>query len=169
MTLMDLMKKRFSVRKYKDQPVEREKVMQVLEAGRIAPSACNIQPWHFIVIESPEKRREMAEVYHQPWFSTAPVIIGVLADTETAWTRSDGKSYADVDATIAMDHMILQATELGLGTCWIGAFNPSKAREVLKIPDHLEPLFFTPLGYPDAEGREKKRKPMDEIVHWETL
>jgi nitroreductase len=169
MSFLEIAKARFSVRKYTDQPVEREKLEMVLEAGRIAPSACNYQPWEFIVITDEEKRKAMGEAYPQPWFINAPVIIGVMANYETAWTRRDGKNYADVDVAIAMDHMILQATELGLGTCWIGAFYPEAAREILSIPQHLEPMLFTPLGYPAEQPREKRRKGLDEVVHWETF
>ena len=169
MDFPDIVAKRFSVRKYLDKPVEKEKLTAVLEAGRLAPSACNFQPWHFLVITEPERRQAMAEVYHQSWFIDAPVIIGVLLDSEKAWKRSDGLSYGAVDAAIAMDHMILQATELGLGTCWIGAFNAQKATEVLSLPVTIEPLLFTPLGYPAADAPEKRRKPLDDIVHWEVF
>jgi nitroreductase len=169
MDFADIVKRRFSVRKYLNKPVEEDKLMAVLDAGRLAPSACNFQPWHFIVITDPERRQSMAEVYHQAWFIDAPIIIGVLLDREKAWKRSDGMNYGGIDAAIAMDHMILQAAELGLGTCWIGAFNPEKATEILDLPDSVEPLLFTPLGYPAVDMPDKRRKDLDEIVHWETF
>ena len=111
----------------------------------------------------------MTNVYHQAWFVDAPVIIGVFVDTTKTWKRADDKDYGDVDAAIVMDHMILQATELGLGTCWIGAFDAQKARNVLSLPDHLEPVLFTPLGYPACEQPPRKRKSLDELVSYNSF
>ncbi len=110
----------------------------------------------------------MRAVYDRDWFVRAPVHIAVCIDTTVCGRRkADGKPFGDVDAAIAMDHLILAATELGLGTCWIGAFNPTAAREVLELPDHIEPVVLTPLGYPDVAPPEKNREPLDEVVRWE--
>jgi len=103
----------------------------------------------------------------QKWWSQAPLIAGIFAVPSQAFVRSDGKNYADVDATIAMDHLIMAAADLGLGTCWIGLFDAAAAREVLHAPEGFEPVAFTPLGYPaDAPG-PKKRKPLSELVRKE--
>ncbi|MBI4978104.1 MAG: nitroreductase family protein [Spirochaetes bacterium] len=167
MELIELISKRYSTRAYLNTPVEDEKLMKVLEAGRLAPSACNIQPWHIIVLQEPSSIEKMRQVCRAAWILQAPVIIAVCIDNDKAWKRADGVSYAFVDAAIVMDHMILQAAELGLGTCWIGAFNAAEAASVFNLPGHIKPVAMTPLGYPDDTPREKVRKSINEIVHWE--
>lgn len=165
MTFLELAAKRYSVRDYRDTPVDESAIDAVLETGRLAPSACNNQPWCFIVITGAERREAMRAVYDRDWFVSAPVQIAVCIDTERCWKRGfDGKSFGFVDAAIAMDHMTLAATELGLGTCWVGAFDPRAAREVLALPPHVEPVVLTPLGYPAASAPEKRRKALGEIV-----
>ena len=168
MEFLDLAKKRHSVRGYLDKPVEDSLLEKVLEAGRLAPSACNRQPWVVIVLKDQASRRRLESVYNKEWFLRAPVIISVCCDHSASWKRADGKDYGIVDAAIALDHMTLAATEAGLGTCWIGAFNADQARNVLKLPENIDPIAFTPLGYPGTEAAVKKsRKKMDEIVFWE--
>lgn len=163
---------RRSIRKYKSTPVEEEKLNRILEAARIAPSACNRQPWHFILIKDEETKKNLkkAEVYLSPnerdWFYTAPVIICVCGESSKSWIRKDGKDYRDVDVAISFDHLILAATAEGLGTCWIGAFDPVAAKEVLGIPEGIEPIAFTPLGYPDESPQARERKSINEIIHW---
>ncbi|MBD3321962.1 MAG: nitroreductase [Chitinivibrionales bacterium] len=169
MSFLDIVKSRFSVRGYENKPVEDEKIGAVLEAGRLAPSACNIQPWHFVVIKNESTKHRMKRVYDREWFLSAPVIIAVCIETASAWCRMDRKSYGFVDAAIAMDHMVLAATEAGLGTCWIGAFDPQAAKEVLGLPEGMEPVVFTPLGYPAKEHKIRPRKELEEIVHYETF
>jgi nitroreductase len=166
MDFHDVLRRRRSVRAYRDEPVEEEKLGRVLEAARIAPSAANRQPWRFLVIRDPDLRERLLEAYSQPWFAAAPVIICACARPAEAWQRSDGKNYSDVDVSIAMDHLILAAAAEGLGTCWIGAFKPDRLREILDLPEDLEPVALTPLGYP-AEGPEARpRKPLEEIVEF---
>lgn len=167
MTFLELAARRVSVRKYKPDPVPQEQLEQVLEAGRLAPSAKNCQPWHFIIVTEPERREAVCRAYARDWLASAPVILAVCVEPGVAWNRKDGKCYVDVDGAIAMDHMTLCATELGLGTCWIGAFDPVIAAESLELPRGVELLAMTPLGVPDDEGRPKKRKTMDELVHRE--
>jgi nitroreductase len=167
MRFLELAAKRVSVRAYDSKPLPTELVDQVLEAGRLAPSACNKQPWHFIVITDPEKRKSLSEAYSREWFWTAPVIIVVCVDKAKAWTRKDGVSYAWVDAAIAVDHMTLCAADLGLGACWIGAFQDDKLREVLQLPAGIDAVAMLPLGFPKDAGRPKDRLPLDQIVHRE--
>jgi len=167
MDFLALAKKRYSVRGYSDKPIEETLLNEILDAGRYAPSACNNQHWHFIVIRDPEKRAALFDTYPKEWFTNAPVIIVVCVEPAKAWNRMDGKNYADVDGAIAMDHMTLSAASLGLGTCWIGAFNPPKLRELLQLPDGIEPLAMTPLGYPTAPPRNLGRKERSEIIHYE--
>jgi nitroreductase len=163
----DLIESRYSVRAYKSTPVEPEKLEQVLEAARLAPTAANRQPFRLIVIATAGREAELQRIYHRNWFTQAPLIICACAVPEEGWVRMDGKSYVDVDVAIAMDHLILTARSLGLGTCWIAAFDPAAAREVLGLPDGIEPIVFTPLGYPADEPRQKRRKPLSDLVRYE--
>lgn len=167
MSFLELTKKRYSVRKYKDEPVEREKLLQVLEAARYAPSACNYQPWHFIVVTDEELKNRIAETYPRDWFREAPVVIVACGDHSSSWKRGDGKDHCDVDLAIAIEHMALAAADLGFCTCWVCAFDARRCHEILELPDNLEVVALLPLGYPAEEGiPEKKRKGLDEIVTW---
>ena len=164
---LDLAEKRRSVRAYKPDDVPEELLQTVLEAGRLAPSACNKQPWRFIVVRSETGRRALGAAYAREWFWKAPLVIAVCILPKEAWTRShDGKNYAMADGALAMDHLQLAAAELGLGTCWIGAFDPAAAREILGLPDGVEIVGMTPLGFPDVEPnpRVRSRRPLGETV-----
>lgn len=162
-----LAKKRRSVRAYKPDAVEEDKLTQVLEAASLAPTACNYQPFQLIVIRTAGRKGELKRIYKRGFFIEAPLIICICALPGQAWSRMDGVNYAIVDATIAMDHLILAATELGLGTCWIAAFDPDAAREILKLPPGVEPIAFTPLGYPADQPGEKKRKPLSQMIRYD--
>jgi nitroreductase len=140
MEFEDLIQERYSVRSYQSRPVEDEKLEAVLDAARLAPTAANKQPFRLIVVKTEGKKDQMKRIYHGDWFSEAPLVICACSVKSESWTRRDGRNYVDVDVTIAMDHLILQATELGLGTCWIAAFDAEAAREILKIPEGVEPL-----------------------------
>ncbi|NLJ77200.1 MAG: nitroreductase [Peptococcaceae bacterium] len=163
----ELAKKRRSVRAYKPDAVEEDKLTQVLEAASLAPTACNYQPFQLIVIRTAGREEELKRIYKRGFFIEAPLIICICALPGQAWSRMDGVNYAIVDATIAMDHLILAATELGLGTCWIAAFDPDAAREILKLPPGVEPIAFTPLGYPADQPGEKKRKPLSQMIRYD--
>lgn len=167
MNFLELAGKRYSVRAYKADAIEPRILEKVLQAMRLAPSACNRQPFQFIVIHTAGKEEELQRIYRREWFVQAPIVICACAIPGQAWCRTDMKNYVDIDVTIAMDHMILAATELGLGTCWIGAFNHAEARRILALPDGVEPLAFTPLGYPADAPRTKNRRPLDELVRYE--
>ncbi|MCM8815219.1 MAG: nitroreductase family protein [Candidatus Omnitrophica bacterium] len=164
MEFQDLISKRYSVRAYKKDPVEKWKIEKILEAARFAPSAANRQPYKIIVIETEGRKEELKRIYSAEWFVQAPLIVGICAIKNIAWSRKDGKNHADIDCAIAMDHMILAATDLGLGSCWICAFDVEQARRILGIPPEVEPVAFTPVGYPDDLPKEKRRKPIEEIV-----
>ncbi|NLW08854.1 MAG: nitroreductase [Firmicutes bacterium] len=168
MSFLELAKKRYSVRNYKDRPVEKEKILQVLEAARNAPSACNYQPWHFIVIADDEEiKNKVAETYPRNWFRKAPVVIAACGDHSLSWKRADGKDHCDVDLAIAIEHMALAAADLGLGTCWVCAFDAERCHKILELPENLEVIALLPLGYPDDEKiPDKKRKSLEEIVTW---
>jgi len=149
MEFFEVVKKRYSVRSYRRDPVEDHKLQQVLEAVRLAPTADNRQPFEFIVIHTAGKEAELRRIYDRAWFVQAPVIICGCAIPARAWVRQDSKDY------------------LGLGTCWIAAFNPDLTREVLGLPDSVETIAFTPLGYADDQHGAKKRKPLTDIVRYE--
>ena len=156
---------RYSVRGYTAQPVEPEKLQKVLEAARMAPSACNFQPFKLYVIPTAGRQEALNRIYKPDWFVQAPYVICICTLEDQAWIRrSDNQSYAMVDAAIAFDHLILAATELGLGTCWVGAFKPQEARQVLQLPDTETPVLFTPLGYANTTIPPKKRKNLEELV-----
>jgi nitroreductase len=170
MKIKKLITNRFSVRSFTDQPIERQTILKILETARFAPSAVNFQPWHFIVVSDAEKLSALHKVYHRNWFREAPACIVVCADHQQSWKRrSDGKDFADVDAAIVADHLILKATEMGLGTCWVCNFDVDMARKILQTPEHIEPLVIVPLGYTTAEPQPKVRKPLAETVHWQSF
>jgi nitroreductase len=166
MEFFDLIGKRYSVRSYQPRPVEKEKLARILEAAVIAPTAANRQPFRLIVVPTRGREAALKRIYPRDWFIGAPLVVCACSVEAEAWRRRDGKGYADVDTTIALDHLILAAHDLGLGTCWIGAFDPAAAREVLGIERGLEPLAFTPLGYPADEPRPKKRRPVSDLVRF---
>lgn len=168
MEFLDLIRKRYSVRAYRPVPVEEEKLKQVLEAARLAPTAANRQPVQIMVVPTAGRVEALGRIYQPGWFTEAPIVVCVCAVHGSGWTRrQDGKNYDDVDAAIVMDHLILAATDAGLGTCWIGAFDPVAAREVLELPDHVEPIAMTPLGYAADQPGPKQRKPVADLVRYE--
>lgn len=169
MSFIDIAKKRYSVREYKDVPVERESIYQVLEAARVAPSAVNYQPWRLLVITDEGVKSKVAETYPREWFKKAPVIIAVCGDHSSSWKRKDGKDHCDIDAAIAMDHMTLAAADIGLGTCWVCAFDAERCHEALGLPGNMEVIALMPMGYPatDNRVRELNRKSIDDLVSWE--
>jgi nitroreductase len=167
MNFLDLAQKRHSCRAYLPDPVEDEKLQYVLESMRLAPSATNLQPFRFIVVHTAGRETELNRIYFQPWFVQPPIVICACAIPAAAWRRGDGKRYTDIDVAIAMDHLTLAATDLGLGTCWVASFDIRAAHEVLGIPPGIEPLAFTPLGYPADQPGPKERKPLSDLVRYE--
>lgn len=172
MNFLELAKKRYSVRKYEDKRVEAEKLLKILESARIAPTAANFQPQRLLIIqekESLEKLKKAGNVHG------APLAIIVCSDHSTSWKRSlDGKDTADIDASIITDHMMLEATELGLGTIWICAFDPSIIKKEFNIPENFEPINILGIGYSAApaespDRHDNKRKPLDSTVFYETF
>jgi len=164
MEFYEVLRTRRSVRKYKTTPVDPAALDRLLDAARTAPSAANRQPWHFIVVADASARQALGKTYPRDWFGSAPVLIVVCAEPAAAWVRRDGKNYADVDISIAFEHLVLAAAAEGLGTCWIGAFDPAGVRRVLGLPDGIEPVAMTPVGYPDDAPRPTSRKSMAEVV-----
>ncbi len=167
MDFQELIRHRYSVRSYKPDAVEDDKLQQVLEAARLAPTAANRQPFRVIVVHTEGRQEELRRIYDKTWFVEAPIVMCVCGVSDETWVRAGGRSYLDVDVAIAMDHIILAAADLGLGTCWIGAFDAGPARELLGLPDSVEPIVFTPLGYPNDQLRPKTRRPLEELVAYE--
>ena len=168
MNFQELLKNRYSVRDYKPDPVDPEILNQVLAAAQFAPTAANRQPFKLIVIQSTGKKDEIQKMYDWDWFSSAPIVICACGIPDQAWVRADGKSYLDVDIAIVMDHISLAAADLGLGTCWVASFDAEATRQILKIPEHIEPIIFMSLGYPADNLNEKERKPLEQLVSYNT-
>lgn len=171
MNLKELLESRYSVRAYLDRPIASEKIEYILNCARLAPSACNLQPWHFYVIIDVLAKSKIQASYNRAWFKTAPVYIVVCKDSQSAWKRSasDGKDFGDVDAAIAAQHICLAASEQGLGTCWVCNFIPDLLSEALDLPSNLEPIAIFPVGYIDKEKSEmndKNRKTLSDITRW---
>jgi nitroreductase len=168
MNVFEAVQTRRSIRKYQDRAVEQEKLAKILEAARLSPSACNKQPWHFIVVSEKVARQSLLPAYRNEWFVNAPVIIAACVSPDEAWVRWDGEAFWHMDSAIAVQDMILVARELGLGTCWVGAFDEKKVKEALGIPADIKVVALFPLGYPaEAKGVVTERKPLEEIVHYE--
>ena len=168
MEYSELIAKRYSVRAYRSDPVEDEKLQAVLEAARLAPTAANRQPIQLVVMHTAGREEEIGKIYRKPWFVQAPLVIGVCAISSQAWVRESDRFNARlIDAAIVADHLILEAANQGLGTCWIAAFNVEAARSVLQLTDEAEPVIFTPLGYAADQPGQKTRKPLSELVRYE--
>jgi len=168
MEYSELITARYSVRAYRPDPVEDEKLQAVLEAARLAPTAANRQPFQLVVMRTAGREEDIGKIYRKPWFVQAPIVIGVCAISSLAWVRESDRFNARlIDAAIVADHLILEAANQGLGTCWVAAFNVEAARSVMKLPDEAEPVIFTPLGYPADQPGPKVRKPLSDLVRYE--
>lgn len=169
MEYYDVILARKSIRKYSPEPIPEKILKKILEAGRIAPSAKNIQPWRFIVVKDPHIKKQVAEACNNQLFmAEADVILVGCGLEKIAYGRMGGylNSYP-IDLAIALDHIILAATSEGLGTCWIGAFNEAKVKEILKIPGDVRVVALTPVGYPAEKARERPRKELKEIISYD--
>jgi nitroreductase len=172
MDFLELAKRRYSVRRYKDCPVEEAKLAKILEAGRVAPTAANRQPQRLLVVRTAEglqKLKKAANIFG------APLAIIVCTDLEEVWVRSyDSENTEDIDASIVTDHMMLEATAQGLGTLWVCHFNPEVLRKEFSLPDTYKPVNILAVGYADREpespDRHKNaRKPLDKTVFYEKI
>jgi nitroreductase len=169
MNFNDLAKQRYSVRKYKSVKVEEEKIQKILEAGRVAPTAKNLQPQRFLVITDEKELEKFNKVTRH---HGAPLVIVICSDRETAWVRPyDSKDMMDIDATIATDHMMMAAQDMGLGSCWITYFDPEGLKKEFNIPDNLEAINILAIGYADdnpksPDRHDTMRKPLEEMVFY---
>lgn len=167
MDFQELIRVRRSVRGYRPELPADDILTRVLGAGRIAPTAANLQPFHLVVVTDADRRAALKQAYPRDWFHTAPVIVVVCAEPGKAWKRADGWNAAEVDAAIVMDHIVLAATEEGLGTCWVCNFEEAKVKQVLGVPDEVRVIAMTPMGYPEGPPRPFARKRLDDLLHRE--
>lgn len=167
--LLSLSNERFSTRKFTAEAVSEEDLQYVLECVRMAPSACNKQPWKWLVVKSEEAKRKLQECYDREWFKTAPMYIVGMRNKQENWIRKeDEKPHGDIDVAIATEHLCLAATERGLGTCWVCNYDPAKMHAYFEQDgrEDYEAVVIVPIGHvaPDCPHAEKKRKEMSEIV-----
>ena len=155
MDVFEAVQKRHSIRAYDSTPISNEKLKKILEAARLAPSAGNIQPWHFIIVTDAEKRRQFAKARYAKFLKMAPTVIVGCGDQKAS------PNWYVIDVAIAMQNMVLTATSEGLGTCWIGSFSEDQIREMLKIPENFRVVAILAVGYP-----RKKLDIMGKILHF---
>lgn len=163
--LLEVLKSRRSIRKYKSKPIPDEVLKSIMNAARLAPSALNAQPWKFIVVRDEDLKIKLTQACNKKWIAEAPVVIVACGfpDEADAYMGGYMNSYP-VDVAIALDHMVLSATDLGLGSCWIGRFKEEKVKDLLEIPTDVKVVALIPLGYPDEEPEHSGRKNLSEIV-----
>jgi len=168
MELKEIITKRRSIRAYENKPVSEESLKNILEAARLAPSARNNQSWKFVVVREDKRRQELTQAADREFVAEAPVVIAAVA-TEPEYIMACGVPSYAVDLSIAVTHMILAAVDEGLGTCWLGAFSQQRVKKILRIPEKYRVVALLTLGFPRGEIKVKTRKPLEEIVCYETL
>lgn len=167
--LLNAIKNRYSVRKFKSKPIEWDKLDIILEAARLAPSASNKQTWKFVVIGDIEKRKQLTEICRgQKFVAEAPITIAIC-NTNLDYVMTCGMNAPIIDGAIAAEHIVLQAVELGLGTCWIGSFYHDQMAELINLPEDYIIVGLLPIGYPDVEKGKRNLKSIDEIVVWDSF
>jgi nitroreductase len=166
MALLDTIRKRYSCRAYQQRPVEQEKFDLLFEAARLAPSARNTQDWRFVVVTDNKIKRRLAEVTNRPdVFEKAGAIIAACSNSD--YIMRCGQPIGPIDISIALEHIALQAAELGLGTCWIGSFETQKVRTILAVPDDIQIIELMTVGYPADTPKQPNREPVENIVCYE--
>ena len=161
--ILEVICKRYSCRTYEDKPIEQQKLDTILEAARQAPSAKNLQDWRFVVVRDKEKRSRIAATTNRPQvFAKAGVMI--VACSTSDYVMTCGQAVGPIDVAIALEHISLAATELGLGTCWIGSFETQKVREILNIPEDVAIIELMAVGCPADGGRQSGREPIENIA-----
>jgi nitroreductase len=162
MDVFETIRARRSIRKFRPKPIPDEKLKMILEAGRLAPSAGNRQPWRFIVVKDPNRKKALAKAAdNQTFIADASVVVVALGDPKVS------PRWFSRDPMIAVEHMVLAATALGYGTCWIGAFNEEEVKRILEIPERLKVIVLLPIGFPDETPAPRERKPLKEIAFQE--
>ena len=163
---LSLCQKRASVRDYLPTPPSAEAVVRIKEAVRLAPSACNKQPWRFFYVTQPDVLAKLCETYPRPWLATAPALFVAVKNVEENWVRAaDQHAHGDIDLAIAVEHLCLAAAEEGLGTCWVCNFDTQACAEILNLGANWQPVAMTPIGFPGEKHQDagRKRKPVEEV------
>lgn len=163
MEFYEVLNKRRSIRSYKSDPIPKESLDRIAKAVQCAPSACNLQPWSFRIVMNQDLKDKIYECYKNDWLKEAPAVVLALANMDECWKRLDGTPIADMDIGIVMEHIVLSAAAEGLGTCWICAYEVEKMNRKLNILPPWTVLAISPLGYPNEEPRDIKRKSIPEI------
>jgi len=166
MTVLNAIANRYSCRSYQDRSIEPEKLAQVFEAARLAPSAKNIQDWRFVAVTDAATRRKLAQAANNQMFLAKAGVI-IVACSNSDYVMRSGQAIAPIDVAIALEHICLQATQLALATCWIGSFNPQKVREILGIPSGIAVIELMGIGYPADKRKEPSREPIEKILCYE--
>jgi len=166
MNFKELALRRKSTRSFKDELVPDNTINQILEVAALAPSACNYQPWYYIVIDDNQLLSLIHEAYPREWFAKTKQLFVVCGDHQQSWKRSfDTKDHCDIDVAITVDHLTLMAAEQGVGTCWVCHFDAAKVKAALNLPSHIEPIVIVPFGYPtDDSTASKPRKSIEQLV-----
>jgi len=165
MTVLDAISKRYSCRSYKKMPIEQSKLDEILEAARLAPSAKNLQDWRFVAATNEDVKKRLAHAANDQMFLADASVI-IVACSSSDYVMRCGQHIAPIDVAIALEHIALQAADLGLATCWIGSFYPEKVRKVLSIPEDIEVIELMALGYPKDNPNKSERLPMESIVSY---
>jgi nitroreductase len=164
MEFSELVRLRYSCRAYRREPIDETVLGRILEAGRLAPTAANRQPFRIVVVTTATRQEALARVYARGWLREAPLILAVVGVPGEAWVRKDGRSHMDVDCAIVMDHLVLAAANEGLGTCWVANFDVAAARALLELGPDEVPLLLSPLGAPADQPGPKERKSLAHLV-----
>ena len=167
--LLNCIKERFSVRKFQDRKIEQEKIDILMEAARLAPSASNKQTWHFVVIKDLEKRKQLTRICKgQKFVAEAPITIAICI-TNLNYVMTCGQTAPVIDGAIAAEQIVLQAVELGLGSCWIGAFYHDKMAKLINLPEDYQIVGLLPVGYPAVEKGSRNLKAIEEVVSYDSF
>jgi nitroreductase len=172
MELSEAIKKRRSIRAYKKQHVSEETVEKLIDAASLAPSAGNIQPWKFVIARKPDTKKKLAQAANQAFIEEAPVVIVVCANEKRSSMDYGfrGKTlYCIQDTAAATQNILLTAYSLGLGTCWVGAFNEDQAKKAINAPEEMRPVAIIPVGYPNEAPTQRNRRPINQIIHHESF
>ncbi len=158
MSILDAILKRRSIRRYRSEPIPEEVLKNILEAGRLAPSADNLQPWHFIVVTDSRTKEKLSRGRWNRFIKDSAVTVVGCGYTDNEWST--------VDVTIALENMVIAAEAQGVGSCWIGDFEPEEVKTLLKIPDNLKIIALVSFGYPREKPNPSNKKSLQEIVHY---
>lgn len=162
MEFYDVIRSRRSVRAYKGDAIPQDSLRRIAEAASLAPSACNLQPWRFMVVINKDLREAICRVYDREWMRQAPAIVAALGNYESCWKRLDGKPAVDIDVGIAMEHVVLAAAAEGLATCWICAYDVERMNKALRVESPWSVLAISPLGFAAKTPAAPERKSVSE-------